>query len=109
MVKDVFELVDKNTSASEKFLKCGACEKCYDRNFSFNVTNVDYKKIPGCKQPKWFGNMKKDILKHLKRERHMKAAENYSAEQRLVIDKKKDIMKVMEYLSYFDIKTNMSF
>ena len=78
-------------------------------NFCFDIKNLDYKKLPGCKQPKWFGNIKQHILRHLKRETHIKAAEIYFAEQKLITDKKKEIMKVMEYLAYFAIKTNMSF
>ena len=50
-----------------------------------------------------------NLLRHLKRETHIKAAEIYFAEQKLITDKKKEIMKVMEYLAYFAIKTNMSF
>ena len=105
----MFELVDKDSSSTEKILKCVACKKINDRLYNINVKNFDYKTLPGCKQPKWFGNMKSNLIAHLKREVHVKAAENHFTELRLLTDKRKEIMKVMEYLAYFAIKTSMSF
>ena len=73
------------------------------------VEDQEYKKIPGIKQPQWFGNLKLHLLRHLSREKHMKAADKYSREQSLFKDKRKDIMDVIRYLAYFAIKSNLSF
>ena len=103
----MFELVDKDSSSTEKILKCVACKKVNDRLYNINVKNFDYKTLPGCKQPKWFGNMKSNLIANLKREVHVKAAENHFTELRFLTDKRKEIMrnnlKIDVYISVTDI------
>ena len=109
LVEGVFQLFDDPNLQSGKLLKCMACEIDMSHNRVLNVEDPDYKKIPGVKQPKWFGNLKSILLGHLNREKHIKAAEKYSKEQSILRDKRKDIMDAIRYLAYFAIKSNLSF
>ena len=110
LVEGVFELTDHIDISKGKALLCLACEVHNKfRVLKLIIENPDYKKIPGIKQPKWFGNLKMALLRHICREKHIKAADKYCREQSLFKDKKKNVIDVIRYLSYFAIKSNLSF
>ena len=110
LVQGVFELTDGIDISKGKVLLCLVCEvNNKSRHLKLIIENPDYKKIPGIKQPKWFGNFKMALLRHICREQHVKAADKYCREQSLFKDKKRNIMDVIRYLSYFAIKSNLSF
>ena len=108
MVEGLFDLIDDKDSSKQKLLNCRACEK-YDNIRLINVENPDYEKKYRENLPRWFLNFKRSLLRHLDQSKHTKAAEEYSAEHRLLTDKRKSIMNAIRYLSYFAIKSNLAF
>ena len=72
MIEGIFDLYNEEDSENF-FLKCLACDK-YDTAFTHNVDIPDYEKTTSKKQPRSFLNLKRSLVRHLKQEKHLKAA-----------------------------------
>lgn len=60
-------------------------------------------------QPNWFVNFKTALLRHIKKETHIKSVESKAETNTVITTKKNEIMSAMRNLSYFAVKSGVSF
>ena len=100
LVKDVFVL-------EEGRLVCGKCPPGSGKGI--NCEDTSYNRNRGVAQPSWFINMKTAIERHVTKDIHIKHVRSSKAFQGKVEQKKLQIMDTMRNLSYFAVKSELSF
>ena len=110
LVQDIFEIVTDEIEHISK-LHCKKCEtnpNTRDAGIIIKDTEYDSQTHIG-KQKSWFVNMKSSLLKHVKKDIHIKSTKDCLQTQTNVTNIKTDIMKAMINLSNFAIKSELSF
>lgn len=110
LVENIFEIETDNTTNISKL----CCKTCVNfpnyKVIGIIIQDTTYdNNTDSRKQPLWFNNMKKSLLKHIKKETHLRNLEDSINKQNGEHNVKANIMKAMRNLSYFAIKSELSF